>query len=288
MFLKYPDNVLKKLQEEEREIVADIHRFCKENDIGYFAVGGTLIGAVRHHDFIPWDDDIDLGMLREDFDRFIERFEKEYGDKYEICCPDTKNRYYSFVPKIAKKGTLFETDLARRSDVTDMGIFAEIFVFENVSADKSERAKQIRSVNRIKNLYNARMVKRPVAYDAFPLNAAKVAVKYAVKVYTLLRGLNGEKLNAMYLGTTKSDASTDYAAYFGDMTTEDFLTKKEELFPLQEVDFGSIKIMIPANYDKLLTQAYGDYMQVPPEDKRWNQAPLRIRFSDGEEIDFQQ
>ncbi len=285
MYLQYPQDVLEKLQNEERCILKDVHDFCKEHDINYFAIGGTLIGAVRHRDFIPWDDDVDLGMLREDFDKFVSLFDR-FPAGYELCTPDTENRYYSFVPKLAKKGTLFMTDLADRSDVRDMGIFVEIFVFENVSADPKERQKQIRRVINTKILFNAHQVKRPVTFGSKPVIAIKNVVKFLLKGYTHIAGLTQEKLNQRYLDQTVSKEETGYAAYFGDSTTEDFLTKKADLFPLQEVPFGADTIMIPSNYDQLLKQAYGDYMTIPPVEGRWNQAPLKIRFSDQTEVDF--
>lgn len=285
MYLKYPQDVLEKLQNEERMILKDLHDFCKAHDINYFAVGGTLIGAVRHKDFIPWDDDIDLGMLREDFDKFVSLFD-QFPQGYELCCPDTENRYYSFVPKLAKKGTLFQTDLADRSDVRDMGIFVEIFVFENVSADQKKRLKQIHRVTNTKVLYIARQVKRPVTYGTKSEVFVKNAVKMILKGYTYAAGLTPKKLNQRYLAQTVSKEETGYAAYFGDDTTEDFLTRKTDLFPLKEVPFGQDTILIPSNYDQLLRQAYGEYMTIPPEDKRWNQAPQKIRFSDQTEADF--
>lgn len=285
MYLKYPEDVLKKLQEEEKNILKDLFDFCNEYNIRYFAIGGTLIGAVRHHDFIPWDDDVDLGMLREDFDRFVSLFSK-FPAGYELCCPDTENRYYSFVPKLAKKGTLFQTDLAQRSGIDDMGIFIEIFVFENVSSDYQERKKQISKVNMIKNLYNAKQVKNPISYGSKTAQVLKTGVKHILKNLINAFGITSEKFNKMYLKETVTAEKTGYVAYFGDQTTEDFLTKEEDLFPLKEVAFGSQRIYIPNNYDMLLRKAYGDYMQVPPPDQRWNQAPVKIIFSDGEVISF--
>lgn len=286
MYLRYPQNVLEKLQNEEKEILKVFHDFCLKNDLRYFAIGGTLIGAVRHHDFIPWDDDVDLGMLREDFDRFVSLFD-QFDKKYELCCPDTENRYYSFVPKLAKKGTLFQTELAERSDINDMGIFIEIFVFENVSASLEERRQQIRKVNQIKNIYNAYQVKRPVSYGPLRVRFLKTAAKYVVKGYAHLARYDQKKLNQMYLDATKSTTDSDFAAYFGDDTTEDFLTIKKDLFPLEEVPFGNQTIMIPANYDCLLRHAYGEYMEIPSEENRWNQAPLRIIFSDQTKKEFE-
>ena len=76
------DNELKKIHELELYIACEIKRLCEENNIRYFLTAGTLLGAVRHGGFIPWDDDMDIGMLRADYDRFIEICKTQIGDEF--------------------------------------------------------------------------------------------------------------------------------------------------------------------------------------------------------------
>ena len=83
LYQAYDPEVLKRVQETELEILRDFIDLCDRHEIDYFGVGGTAIGAVRHQGFIPWDDDIDIGFLRKDYDRFLALAKEELSDKYE-------------------------------------------------------------------------------------------------------------------------------------------------------------------------------------------------------------
>lgn len=79
LYREYDPDVLKKLQKAEIEILKDFDALCDKYSIDYFVCGGTALGGVRHEGFIPWDDDIDIGMTRDDYERFLEVAETEYG-----------------------------------------------------------------------------------------------------------------------------------------------------------------------------------------------------------------
>lgn len=85
---EYEPEILQKLHTLQLEMLSDLQKICEKYNLEYFAVFGTALGAVRHKGFIPWDDDIDVGMLRKDYDIFIQVAEKEMGDKYQIMTPE--------------------------------------------------------------------------------------------------------------------------------------------------------------------------------------------------------
>ena len=89
------------------EILSDFIGVCQKYNLTYFVVYGTAIGAVRHSGFIPWDDDIDVGMLREDYNKFFEVFQDELGEKYNLLTPEIDGRYACTVTHIQRKGTKF-------------------------------------------------------------------------------------------------------------------------------------------------------------------------------------
>ena len=100
---EYEPKVLERLHALQLEMLQDLQTICEKYDLQYFAVFGTALGAVRHKGFIPWDDDIDVGMLRKDYDVFIQVVEKEMGDKYQIMTPEVDKNYACCVTKFNEK-----------------------------------------------------------------------------------------------------------------------------------------------------------------------------------------
>ncbi len=96
------DDSLKKLQKLELEMLLKIVDICEKNNITYYLFGGTLIGAVRHEGFIPWDDDIDLGMPRPDYEKFLEIAESELGENYDLLTPFKNPKYQFSFSKVIK------------------------------------------------------------------------------------------------------------------------------------------------------------------------------------------
>ena len=101
------DKYVRKLQLVELEILEEVDRICKKNNIDYFLNGGTLLGAVRHKGFIPWDDDIDVTMTRKNYNKFIEACLKDLNSKYIIDNYKTNKKCCFSFTKIKKKGTLY-------------------------------------------------------------------------------------------------------------------------------------------------------------------------------------
>ena len=115
----------------ELEILKDVAKFCDENAIDYYLAGGTLLGAIRHQGFIPWDDDIDVGMLRKDYDRLMEIFDKELGEHYELLTPEIDSRYACTVTHVQRKNTVFISEMTKDLKC-NCRIFMDIFPFDNI------------------------------------------------------------------------------------------------------------------------------------------------------------
>ena len=92
-------------QEHLLQLFRELDEICKKNNLRYVMAGGTAIGVVRNEGFIPWDDDIDVGMMRDDYEIFIRVVEKEMGDKYQMLTPEIDDRYACNVTKFQRKGT---------------------------------------------------------------------------------------------------------------------------------------------------------------------------------------
>ena len=137
----YKKEVLEHLHRVQIEMIQDLDRVCKKYEIPYFAAFGTALGAVRHQGFIPWDDDTDVGMLRKDYDRFLEIAEKELGDHYRVLTPEVDKRYACNVTKLQRKGTVFISHLSKNLKC-EQCIFIDIFPFDCVAPTKKLAKRQ--------------------------------------------------------------------------------------------------------------------------------------------------
>lgn len=282
MYYKYDDEVLKRLQDAERQVLSDFISICERHNIRYFACGGTCLGAVRHGDFIPWDDDVDIGMLREDYDKFLAVAKEEYGDKYELSTPETENHYYCFIPKFYNKNTRYISEIADAVGIKDMGIFIEIFVWENVYNDEKWLSRKIKKCKMIEHFHFV------VAAKKIPVIGKGISsyIVFAIRkmIWLVMKGMHIslQQTNHSFVRTSKMKEESEWASVFSFHTTKQSMVKKSDLFPVKKLHFGDIQIAVPNNYKEYLANLYGDYMQLPSEDKRWNQAPVMIQF-EGEE-----
>ena len=124
---------LRKVQLVQLEIAKEVKRVCDDNNIKYFLTAGTLLGAVRHRGFIPWDDDLDIGMLRKDYDEFCKIAPKHLNSKYCFQTWDTPLYPFPF-GKVRKNGTIFIESKANTS--MDVGIYVDILVYNDASEEE--------------------------------------------------------------------------------------------------------------------------------------------------------
>lgn len=127
------------------DIMSEVDRICSENSIGYSLIGGSMIGAVRHHGFIPWDDDMDIGMLRQDYEKFISICESRLDKKYFLQTYDSDPKYNYGYAKMLLNGTEL-VEFGHERTKYRKGIFVDIFPFDTVPNNIGERKKQKRSL----------------------------------------------------------------------------------------------------------------------------------------------
>ena len=141
MSKQYEPQVLRKLQLAQCLIMEDFIKICEENNLDYFIFAGCAIGVERHGGFIPWDDDIDIGMLRADYERFKEIAKNNYSDRYEILEISETDKFPFLNMEFKRKGTRNVPEIFKDCDV-DMGIDVAIYPFDNVADDIKKRKKQ--------------------------------------------------------------------------------------------------------------------------------------------------
>lgn len=256
---------LKEVQSVSLEILLDIHRFCIEHNLNYSLAYGTLIGAIRHKGFIPWDDDVDIVMPRPDFDIFCETFSSKensvifYGnDKSSIAC---------FARVSDMKKTFFETDSCSPWTSTDSGVWVDVFPLDGVEERQTEYAKRYYRLKKLcSQAYWYRKQNHKIASDD-PL---------FLKVRTLffkLIGLKGFIASRIVLYIVNRAKTINYseAEYIGQLTCFDdgpIQFCKSDFSSYIDVDFENAKMKVMAGYDHHLKQLYGDYMILPSEEDR--------------------
>lgn len=275
----YAPDVLEKLHTVHIEILNDFKAVCEKHNLPYFALYGTAIGAVRHKGFIPWDDDIDVGMLRADFDRFLEIADAELGEKYFILSPNTDKRCTSNVVKLMLRGTKFVSALNANAKCPQC-IFMDIFPFDNVAPDKKGQQRQLKITTFLDRL----LYLCGTPYPIIPLKglvgelAAAVCfvTHYALKILHISPRFIFRQF--VKQSTKYNGIETEYITDFGQPTALRKMFKKADMFPLQEVPFESTTIHLLRNNDAELRRVYGDYMQIPPPEKQINHAPIELVF----------
>lgn len=271
--------ILRRVQLEQLDILREIHRVCVENNISYFLDSGTLIGAVRHKGFIPWDDDIDIGMLREDYDRFSELAPKKLGKDFYWQTWKGDVSYAFPFGKVRRRNTVCLEE--KSGETSECGFYVDVFPYDNALSNKDERQKMLKKLVFLQNCLLMKHHYKPW------LNNGKVRIKTRVKF------LFYQIVSAFYSHEKMVDKYEKlvYACPESGLVYENigfhFLNvfKKEWMSKVKEGQFEGEMFYIPVGTHERLKEEYGDYMQLPPEDKRENRhGLLKIVFSNGEEI----
>ena len=270
------NELIRKIQLKELEILKMFQEICKRHNLRYFAIGGTCLGAVRHQGFIPWDDDVDVAMPYEDYVKFLELADSELPNKYGIISPlKIKHCAMEYFFKIHDKTTAFiENDFILYSD-RYAGISIDIFPVHGLTDNEHEkkktllRARILRNMNRLlrheMKLLTEKLgfVKGFIAYvTGLPLKLFLPFNYFTLKHERMLRKYKFGSYKKIIFPWRK-DKRNENGWYTNIFPHDDF---KETI----ELPFEDTTISVPVGYDNYLTMEFGDYMTLPPEDKRNN------------------
>lgn len=245
-----PISDLNELKIIELNIMKHIHTFCLDNNISYFLCFGTLIGAVRHHGFIPWDDDIDIVMPREDYERFLNTF-PTYAELHNLAIVNNRTKIYYGRPMskvIDTRTILKETDYWCDDDI---GVFVDIWAMDGVPDGKNQD-KWLKLMRRKKNILFASSLN----YNK-KLGAKNVAVFFG-------RFINQRKAAKQFdeFAQKYKYAECDKVCCY--MNIKPMAYDKEWFKDKVLLEFEDQHFFAPIGYDEWLKQIFGDYMKLPP------------------------
>ena len=279
-YKEYDDITLKKIQKVELEILKDFMDICDRHGLDYFGIAGTGIGALRHQGFIPWDDDIDVAMPRDDFEKLLTLVEKEMGNKYLIMNTERYPNYPLMTTRMTMRGTKFKEEALKDIDAP-LGIFLDLYPLDKVSDNPKEARKQARDAWFWSKILILRSIPFPMlgfsGWKAKIVHAACGFAHFMLKLFHIPKMWIYKKA---YEAETRSNyyKETKNVDFFCDTTPYMNLYAVKDIYPLRKLPFEEMELNFPHNLHNNLTRMYGDYMQLPPEEKRKNHYPYELEF----------
>ena len=255
------------LQEQKQimmNLLLEFTTFCDDHHLTYFLTGGTLLGAIRHKGFIPWDDDIDVGMPRSDYEKFVQLYNSEKkNENYDFYCLENYEDIYVPSGKLVDNRTVLEE--AVESDIM-MGIYIDIFPLDNVGNTLEEAKAIFQETIQIRqkiDVQNWKIIKERAWY--------KNVIIYIIKLFSP-KGKRKELLHHLDEVCRKyeSDNMTNYVGFIcAAHNGEKEILKKEWFEEYKLTPFEEYEFKVPVHYDEILTGFYNEnYMELPPENKR--------------------
>ena len=272
---------LRRLQSEELEILLVIGDFCEERGITWFLEGGTALGAARHDGFIPWDDDVDIAMLREDYDRFCRLASHELPEGYSLHTARNTHGCASLFAKVYKDGTRFENQETREAG-HNQGIFIDVFPYDRLPKDASVRQREVRRASlaqKLSYLYHAKSVTVPHGGAlGFAERAICHIAHFALSVMVSDGARFQDKFDAAIVRDEQALSDECLSLVWPNMEP----IAISHLLPVARASFEGHLLPVPHDLEFYLENMYGDWRRMPAPEERHTHLPLLIDFGDGE------
>ncbi len=252
---------LRELQLFTLDILKVVVDFCNKNNIRYYLCEGTLLGAVRHGGFIPWDDDIDISMPRDDYEKFVKLWGKDTRNNCRLYHQSTYKKYYLTFAKVVFTGkcrfkSLIRQGLKSMNNVKGPAI--DIFPLDETGPLSIKLLKRAGTIRKYRNILLAK---------AYYIKSSQKRRLYRTAAFFSSYSSLQRKLTSLYTADHKKGE-----AYFANFASAYNISKeifsKEYFEPAKEVQFENMLVTVPCKSAEILTCIYGDYMTLPPEEKR--------------------
>lgn len=248
---------LRRQQQVMLKILKELDRICHKHDIPYFLFGGTLLGAIRHNGFIPWDDDLDVGLLRKDYLKLMKVLPIELPETIALQTNDTDKNYFYFFAKLRDKRSFIDEGNYDRV-FKERGVYIDIFPFDQISAWTHMVGRKLQGHT----------------FKIFRLGKNDQRSMRKIRIITWMnQHITFPILRLISRATNCKTLTYDYGVPFR------FIYDINDFFPLTTHDFEGQNFSIPGNSHRILETLYGDYMQLPDLDHLVNHVQ-KLEFYD--------
>ncbi|MBQ7011684.1 MAG: LicD family protein [Clostridia bacterium] len=258
-----------------KDVLTYVDEICRKNGIVYYMAYGTLLGAVRHQGFIPWDDDVDIIMDRDNFERFITCSRKADHPFYKLMWLTEQSDFDLPLPKVVDTRTELK-QAGRRSDLC-LGAWVDILIIDDVPDDPAKQKKALKEFDLYEKFWSWSQ------YSALTVKSASSVRSFVVSVICRIMSLPGSRFWSKKL--YKWSARYNGKGY-GSFSALTFSAGKRRAYRKEWLGNGSELLfegklyMAPENWDAYLTNTYGDYMQLPPKDKQVSNHNFTVYYKD--------
>lgn len=265
------------LHQLELKIALEIKRVCQTHGIKFFLIGGSLLGAVRHKGFVPWDDDMDVAMPREDYERFVKAFPATADmDTFFLQNWNTEPEFGLPFSKVMLRGTAFEEHSSSALGLT-RGIFVDVFPLDKMTANPDDLERSARRLDKLVKLYKFGRGYLPTK----PNNRKQHVMARVIGLAGCIipKKVLQDRIIREATRFNSDDRAENVALLAGTGNQLRLLFSLEAIQTTVDTPFESETMPIPAGYDTVLKRQFGDYMTPPPPDQRgMKHFPERVDF----------
>lgn len=248
------------LKQLQISLLDELKIYCEENNLTYFLAYGTLIGAIRHHGYIPWDDDVDVIMPRDDYDYLINNFNNDVSESFSVVDYKIDKNYYLPFAKLVRTDTVLKEEI---DSPFEIGVYLDVFPLDNMGSSKAEARINLAIayfLNALQTFMNVPIKKDRAFYKnaillfgkIFTSTISNVTVSKWIELFSKFK--RGNRYVGVMAGVLKNNDSRIFDPKWFENSTS--------------VTFENKQYAAPNGYDKLLNTVYGNYMKLPPEKDR--------------------
>lgn len=269
---------LKKLQKVELSILLNFDEVCQLLGLTYWLDGGSALGAIRHGGFIPWDDDVDVGMMRDDYDSFKEKAPAILAKKGLFLQDIGTDQYTAFnYIKIRKDNTAF-VEYCNRKSKMHKGIYIDVFPYDKIPKEQQQKIRYLKSIKKWQLFWDVHQTpdisEQPSTIKGYIIASLRRIAYYIFRIIPM--SVISNKMNLLCRKYyTLSDSFVGYVCsdkcYYTDFRWNDFL-------PVVYVQFEGNQLPVPANVDGFLKKCYGEYTILPDKSKQYGHRPYFFSF----------